>query len=370
MRETVRSGRRANFFITENNFIDHYARDARPLGIAVYHVLERYADCHTRSTWISTAKMADLLGYSPRQIQRTLKTLQDLKLIRILQTDDRTTYVVDPVPPRKKNGTTPLFDHVPDPLSSEDINENNEPTPMSLFATPVTNIVTGTSQTTTSVSQCASRVTRFSDTRDALYKEEQDLLNKTQEQDLLNKTFGKDTSEIYRTAQRVLRTLGLPSTVLEAAVAAVELKTKATDLSMDGVVQEICTEAHHAYRRRVSGEEFLADFLAQTLAQRILDEINLPPTNNVTTIVKAALKAEAKDVGLGLEETAARITTAAIEDRRSGAVIDRFYFENCKWRSNGGVSKAERRKLDNLEVNARVKQRLRERLGASRVDQR
>ncbi|MGB9489375.1 MAG: helix-turn-helix domain-containing protein, partial [Terriglobales bacterium] len=102
MREAVRSGRRANFYITENSFIDHYAREVGPVGIAVYHVLERHMNCETRSTWIGTAKMADLLNLSQRTIQRTLKTLEDLKLIRILRTEKLTTYVIVPVPPRAK----------------------------------------------------------------------------------------------------------------------------------------------------------------------------------------------------------------------------------------------------------------------------
>ena len=86
-------------------------------------------------------------------------------------------------------------------------------------------------------------------------------------------------------------------------MAAVELRAQETKLSMEGVVLEICTEANRAERRGVSRENFLADFLARRLAERILDEINLPPTNNIITTVMAALKAEAKDRKLGLEGT-------------------------------------------------------------------
>jgi hypothetical protein len=62
------------------------------------------------------------------------------------------------------------------------------------------------------------------------------------------------------------------------------------------------------------------------------------------------------------------ITSAALADRSKGLTVDRFYFENVKWRSNVRVNKAEQRKLDNLEVNARVKQRLREKFGGSKLD--
>src|SRR5271165_5854112 len=114
MREIVRSGRKANFYITENSFIDDYAREVGLGGIAVYHVLERYSNCETRSTWIGTAKMAKLLDLSQRSIQRHLKKLDDLRLIRIVRTETLTTYFVVPVPPRQKSTATPLFDHALD----------------------------------------------------------------------------------------------------------------------------------------------------------------------------------------------------------------------------------------------------------------
>jgi hypothetical protein len=172
-------------------------------------------------------------------------------------------------------------------------------------------------------------------------------------------------TEITKNAQRVLTILGLPESMITAAKAAIKFKTTGTNLSMDEVVQEIWTEATRAKRGNVSRESTVADYLARELAKRILEEINLPPINHVITSVTAALKAEAKDRELGLEDTAALITTAAIDDRRRGTLIDRFYFDNCKWRSNARATKAEQRKLNNLEVNARVKQRIRERLGAS-----
>src|SRR5438045_6655909 len=138
MREAVRSGRRANFYMTENSFIDHYAREVKPLGVAVYDVLVRHANCDTRSTYIGTARIANLLGYSQRHVQRALNTLTDLKLIRVLETEDRKTYIVVPVPPRAKAGTTPLFDAVPDETSpSNEILEHDDTTPESLFTPPV-----------------------------------------------------------------------------------------------------------------------------------------------------------------------------------------------------------------------------------------
>jgi hypothetical protein len=362
MREVVRSGRRANFYMTENSFIDHYAGDVGTTGVAVYHVLQRHANCETHSTWIGTAKMAKLLNLDQRTIQRTIRKLESLRLIRIVRSENVTTFYIDPVPPRAKNTSTPLFDQMPEPPMNQGDTNVASTTPLSGPATVI-------SSDTTFPSHDATFMPQVNDTHVALYKEEQDLLNKTQEQDFFNKTLEKNNPKIKEAAQRIINILKLRGTSLHAAIAAVELKARGSKLCIDEIVTEIWNKARQAERRTGSCESYLEDCLAQTLAERILDDINLPPTNNVITTVTAALKAEAKDRELGLEETAALITTAAIEDRRRGTEINRFYFENCKWRSNAGVSKAERRKLDNLEVNARVKQRLRERLGASRVDQ-
>ena len=62
------------------------------MGIAVYHVLERHMNFETKSTWVGTAKVAELLNTSQRTVQRTLNLLQDLKLIRIIRTATMTTY--------------------------------------------------------------------------------------------------------------------------------------------------------------------------------------------------------------------------------------------------------------------------------------
>ena len=109
IRETVRSGRRENFYITDNSFIDHYARELQPTDIAVYHALERYADWRKeRSTYVGTATVAKVLNVSQRTVQRSLKALEGLKLIRIVQTDTTKTYFIVPVPARTKASATPF----------------------------------------------------------------------------------------------------------------------------------------------------------------------------------------------------------------------------------------------------------------------
>lgn len=166
-------------------------------------------------------------------------------------------------------------------------------------------------------------------------------------------------------ARRILRILKLPESSWRSAVAAVEAEAKRTRLSMDGIVQHITTEANKAERLGVPGNEFLDDFLAQGCARRLLGILNLTITDSSVRRVAAALKAESNDTGLSLEDTAMRVREAASDARIRGEKVDIFYIEDHKWRVNARLNRAEKRKLDNLEVNARVKQRLRQKLGAS-----
>jgi hypothetical protein len=156
--------------------------------------------------------------------------------------------------------------------------------------------------------------------------------------------------------------LGLQESSLSAAVAAVESETRGTTLSMDGIVQRITDKANHAYRLKIPNDEFLESFLAQVCARRVLGILNLSITDSSVSRLASVLKAEAKDTGLTLEETAQRVTEAASGARQRGEKVNLFYFEDFTWRSNARASKAEQRKLGNLAANARAKEILRERL--------
>lgn len=173
-------------------------------------------------------------------------------------------------------------------------------------------------------------------------------------------------ADIEEGARRILAILRVPASLLRAGVAAVEAEARRTRLSMDGIVQHLTTEANRWERfEKTTPEEFLGNFLAQDSARLVLEIVNLPISKNHISRIAAVLKAESKDTGLDLQETANRITRFATESRHKGEKIDIFYFEDMRWRSNVRLNKAEQRKLDNLEVNARVKQKIRERFGAS-----
>jgi hypothetical protein len=337
MREAIRSGRRENFYATDNSFMDHYARQMQPTDVAVYHALERYMDWYERSTWVGTAKVAEVLNVHPRTVQRSLKVLENLKLIRIVRTTTRRDIYILPVPPRGKVGTTPLFDAL-------DIEDED-----SLGDSAVAS-ATLESHASTVVSRAPSAVSRHHDVCDARYKEEQELLNETQEQELFNKDSIKPScaesgseSEVEKGARSILKGLGLTDASFSAAVAAVESQMKLTTQSMHGTVNDIVTAANDAKRRLgIERQDFLEDFLARKSARTILASLDLPITNNLIYTVAAALKAEVSRAGLSIEKAADFIITSAMTDEGKGIPIDRFYFENTKWRvSNGGRNKAE-----------------------------
>lgn len=283
-RENVRSGRKANFYITENSFIDNYAKTVGPVCALIYNVLERYMNCETRSTWVGTAKIAEVVGVTQRTVQRCLKTLEEFKLIRILKTATTTIYVVVPVPPREKTRTAPLFDSVDDDvLLSVDDSAVVEATAKSQFATTASHIATPQSHQ--------------GDVGVAAYKDEQDFFNKTNEQQVGN--------------------LAPPS--------------------------------------------------IHKLAGRVASMVSLPLTSNNIRAVEAAIEAEADRTGQSQPEAAEYIAKVARDDAEKGVPVNKYYFEDAKWRlegrAHGRVSRAEQRKLNNLEINERFQQRLKQRFG-------
>ncbi len=364
MRDTiaVRSGRRANFFITENRFIDCYAARVGGSGVAVYSILQRCANSETRETWISADKMAEVLDMDRSTVYRQLKQLETLRLIRSMRTGGRTIYVVLPVPPPPREAaSTPLFDVVE--AKSGNAHSTWHPVASAPFScadeVELHHRDSSVAPVQPAVAQ-AQQVGRIGEIRN---KEEQDSSNKTQELDFSFITPEEQNSELQEAVQRILNIF--PEAPKNAVLAAVRIESKDAGLSAEGVKTKVWEKVTKADHRHLSREKFWNDYLSQWFGERILDEVNLPPTDSLIKVTVAALKAEAKDRSLGLEETSSLIVAAAVDDRRRGVTIDRFYFENCRWRSNGRVSKAEQRKLDNLEVNARVKERLRQKLGNS-----
>jgi DNA-binding MarR family transcriptional regulator len=335
IRESVRSGRRENFYVTDNGFIDHYAREMQPTDVAVYHALERFANCHTRSTWVGTAKIAEVLNVSQRTVQRSLKVLEELKLIRVVQTATVRVYYIVPVPPRAKATVTPLFDSI------EESKLNPEGDSDVAWAPAATRQTTRMSHSASRGSSVATIESAVGDSSDIAYKEEQDYVNKTKEQELSNKSLESNIPEVVLGARKVLKALRLSDTSMASAIAAVEDMQRRTTFSMPVIVSDIVMAAQNAGRRNVTGQEHLDEYLARKCALQILQDLAVPVTNNLVSVATAAVKAEVAYAGLTIENAAARIRDLAANDRQKGTRIDRFYFENATWRAHGRIGKGQ-----------------------------
>jgi hypothetical protein len=71
---------------------------------------------------------------------------------------------------------------------------------------------------------------------------------------------------------------------------------------------------------------------AADLAHRVIRILSLTSSSSNQKIIEAAIVAEAAYLGCSIEEAAKGITEKAMEDRRRGIAIDRWYFEDTKWR--------------------------------------
>jgi hypothetical protein len=79
---------------------------------------------------------------------------------------------------------------------------------------------------------------------------------------------------------------------------------------------------------------------AEECARRMIELLALPGTRALAAIIAAAVTAESEYSGLSLQEAAQSIADHAMRARDQGAAVDRFYFEDTKWR-NKRKSKSE-----------------------------
>jgi hypothetical protein len=358
-REAVRSGRRGNFFITENRFIDCYAAKVGGSGVAVYSILQRCANSETRETWISADRMAEVLDIARSTVYRQLTKLEDLRLIKTLRTREKTVYIVLPVPPpRAEAASTPLFDAI-DPETAD-----KESTWTSVAPTRTGPTGGGESyecdSTVAPVTQPFSSGQPVSRTIGNRNKEEQYELNKTQEQDFFNNS----ETELTKAAQILVRGLKLPNTFIDAAKAAIEDRSKYMSLSMDLIVVDIANEARREASRSVTNEKFLERFLAKKTAQRKLETLGLPATDNLISAFTEAIRAEMTYSQLPVGDAAAVIADGVSTEMAKGLPIDKFYFENTRWRGHGRIGKGqqqfERIKRARDEAHAIIDARFRE----------
>lgn len=79
-------------------------------------------------------------------------------------------------------------------------------------------------------------------------------------------------------------------------------------------------------------------------ALRLMEMVGLPIPRDRTgepvsagnlAAVEAGITAEAAFSGRSLEETSEAIAHAALDDQRRGVALNKFYFEDAKWRQDG-----------------------------------
>jgi hypothetical protein len=71
---------------------------------------------------------------------------------------------------------------------------------------------------------------------------------------------------------------------------------------------------------------------AQHCAARMIEVLSLASTSANFSVIAAAITAESDFAGIPLEEAAQAIADHAMRARTQGVAIDRFYFEDTKWR--------------------------------------
>jgi DNA-binding transcriptional regulator YhcF (GntR family) len=78
------------------------------------------------------------------------------------------------------------------------------------------------------------------------------------------------------------------------------------------------------------------------LAEKVIGILSLTNSISKKKIIEASIVAEASHCGFSVEDAAQAITQYALRDGRRGLAIDRWYFEDTKWRPTGkldGMSK-------------------------------
>lgn len=90
-------------------------------------------------------------------------------------------------------------------------------------------------------------------------------------------------------------------------------------------------------------------------ARRLMEILNLAQTAGFLKTIEAAVIAEAGYLGMSPADAAQQIATHAMEHRRKGLALDKWYFEETKWRNGNGKQQAsavEQRVSGNREVLA------------------
>lgn len=108
---SVRDGRKLPFLMIEHRFIDRYGSRLSAAEIAIYLVLVRHAD-QTGKCWPSQERIGLLAGGQRREtVNRHVRRLEELGLIRVESTGNRAVYWLQPIPDSDVNSHSPATEH-------------------------------------------------------------------------------------------------------------------------------------------------------------------------------------------------------------------------------------------------------------------
>ena len=88
----IRSPSDKNWYWVSKSVLNQYGRILRSSGIAVYSVLASYANSKSQTCFPTQKTIADRIGLSRKTVNRKVRILKDLKLVRVRKTKGRCIY--------------------------------------------------------------------------------------------------------------------------------------------------------------------------------------------------------------------------------------------------------------------------------------
>lgn len=88
----IRSIGDKNWYWVSKSVLNRYGRILRSSGIGVYNVLASYANSKSQTCFPTQKTIADRIGLSRKTVNRKVRIMKDLKLVRVRKTRGRCIY--------------------------------------------------------------------------------------------------------------------------------------------------------------------------------------------------------------------------------------------------------------------------------------
>jgi hypothetical protein len=95
-------------------------------------------------------------------------------------------------------------------------------------------------------------------------------------------------------------------------------------------------------------------------ARKMVEILAMPETTANLRAIEAAITAESSFTGMSLEDTSQALATAAMNARRQGVELNKFWFEDTKWRNGNGkrASSKAQQHVDEVVANCEAAKRM------------